>query len=228
MDVMTRYGPALQRCGVFKGLAPQHCREALGCLRAEVQHYSRRSPIVELRQRPCRSGIVLSGMMEAFFYDEAGNRVCLCRFGSGEWFLPELSCPAGGGSPVCLLAHSACTALLVDLDILLSPASCKCPYRMQVAASLMQSMARQMLFFNTKIRILAQKRLRERLRLYLQTLAPDTDGCYTLPYSRSELADFLCVDRSALSRELCRMRDQQILTFSGRKLRFLSSDFLAR
>ena len=228
MDVMTQYGPALQHCGVFTGLPPQHCRAALECLRAEVQHYSRRSPIVELGQHPCRSGIVLSGTMEEFFYDEDGNRVCICRLGAGEWFIPELSCAGVGGSPVCLLAHSACTVLLLELEILLSPESLKCPYRMQVTANLMQSMARQMLFFNTKIRILAQKRLRERLKVYLQTLTPDQEGCYTLPYSRSDLADFLCVDRSALSRELCRMRDEQILTFSGKKLRFLETDFLSR
>ena len=58
-------------------------------------------------------------------------------------------------------------------------------------------------FWNTLERILAQKRLRDRLKIYLQTLTPDEKGCYSLPYTRTELADFLCVDRSALSRELC-------------------------
>lgn len=44
-------------------------------------------------------------------------------------------------------------------------------------------------------------------------LDTDEKGCYSLPYTRTELADFLCVDRSALSRELCRMRDERILDF---------------
>lgn len=99
---------------------------------------------------------------------------------------------------------------------------------MQVTANLMQEFARQVLAFNTKVRILGQKRLRDRLKIYLQTLTTDDDGVYTLPYSRSALADFLCVDRSALSRELCRMRDEGILSF--RAVRFLYSipDFCMR
>ena len=56
----------------------------------------------------------------------------------------------------------------------------------------------------------------------------DEKACYTLPYSRTGLADFLCVDRSALSRELCRMRDEGVLDFSGSKLRLLDPDFLRR
>ena len=88
------------------------------------------------------------------------------------------------------------------------------------------TMAQQLLFFNTKVRILAQKRLRDRLKIYLQTLTPDEKGCYSLPYTRTELADFLCVDRSALSRELCRMRDERILDFSGAKIHLLNPTFL--
>ena len=88
------------------------------------------------------------------------------------------------------------------------------------------TMAQQLLFFNTKVRILAQKRLRDRLKIYLQTLTPDEKGCYSLPYTRTELADFLCVDRSALSRELCRMRDEGILDFSGAKIHLLNPTFL--
>lgn len=76
------------------------------------------------------------------------------------------------------------------------------------------------------MRILAQKRLRDRLKIYLQTLTPDSKGCYHLLYSRTELADFLCVDRSALSRELCRMRDEKVIEFSGAKIKILDHDFL--
>ena len=96
---------------------------------------------------------------------------------------------------------------------------------MQVTANLMQGMAQQLLLFNTKVRILAQKRLRDRLKIYLQTLTPDEEGCCDLPYNRTELADFLCVDRSTLSRELCRMRDEGLLQFSGSKIQLMSTNF---
>ena len=116
--------------------------------------------------------------------------------------------------------------MLLDFSALMSQKTLTCPCRMQVTANLMQDMAQQLLFFNTIVRILAQKRLRDRLKIYLQTLTPDEKGCYSLPYTRTELADFLCVDRSALSRELCRMRDERILDFSGAKIHLLNPTFL--
>ena len=116
--------------------------------------------------------------------------------------------------------------MLLNFGVLLSPETMTCPCRMQVTANLMQDFAQQVLFFNTKVRILAQKRLRDRLKIYLQTLTPNAEGVYTLPYNRTALADFLCVDRSALSRELCLMRDEGLLTFSGAKFKILDDGFL--
>ena len=211
---------------MFNGIQPRKYKEVLTCLNASVRQYPRNAHIVELGAQSRNTGVVLEGTMEEFLYDENGNQVSICRFGTGQVFGAELACTGWTTSPVCLRAGTDCTVMLLDFSALLSQQTLTCPCRMQVTANLMQDMAQQLLFFNTKVRILAQKRLRDRLKIYLQTLTPDKNGCYTLPYSRTELADFLCVDRSALSRELCRMRDEGILDFSGSKLRLLQSSFL--
>ncbi len=186
---------------MFNGIQPRKYREVLSCLNATVREYPRGAHIVELGEQSHNTGVLLDGTIEEFLYDENGNQISICRFCPGEVFGAELACTGWTTSPVCLRA-------------------------MQVTANLMQDMAQQLLFFNTKVRILAQKRLRDRLKIYLQTLTPDEKGCYSLPYTRTELADFLCVDRSALSRELCRMRDERILDFSGAKIHLLNPTFL--
>ena len=194
---------------MFNGIQPRKYREVLSCLNATVREYPRGAHIVELGEQSHNTGVLLDGTMEEFFYDENGNQISICRFHPGEIFGAELACTGWTTSPVCLRASSDCTVMLLDFS-----------------ANLMQDMAQQLLFFNTKVRILAQKRLRDRLKIYLQTLTPDEKGCYSLPYTRTELADFLCVDRSALSRELCRMRDERILDFSGAKIHLLNPTFL--
>lgn len=181
---------------------------------------------MELGEQSHNTGILLDGTVEEFLYDENGNQVSICRLASGQIFGAELACTGWSTSPVCLRADSDCTVLRLDFSALMSQQTMTCPCRMQVTANLMQDMAQQLLFFNTKVRILAQKRLRDRLKIYLQTLTPDSKGCYHLLYSRTELADFLCVDRSALSRELCRMRDEKLLEFSGARIKILDHDFL--
>ena len=223
---MEQYYSILKQCGMFNGIQPRKYNEVLTCLNASVRAYPRSAHIVELGEQSHNTGVLLDGSMEEFLYDENGNQVSICTFGAGQVFGAELACTGRTTSPVCLRASSDCTVMLLDFSAMMSQQTLTCPCRMQVTANLMQDMARQLLFFNTKVRILAQKRLRDRLKIYLQTLTPDEKGCYTLPYSRTGLADFLCVDRSALSRELCRMRDEGVLDFSGSKLRLLDPDFL--
>ena len=219
---MEQYYSILKKCGMFNGIQPNRYHDVLSCLDAHAANYSKGSCLVEFGEQNAKTGILLEGMIEEFFYDENGNQVNICRLTQGQVFGSELAGTGWTTSPVCLQAGTNCTVLLLDFSALMSQRTMSCPCRLQVSANLMQNMAEQLLFFNTKVRILAQKRLRDRLKIYLQTLVPDADGYYHLPYNRTELADFLCVDRSALSRELCRMRDEGLLVFSGAKMKLLS------
>ena len=168
----------------------------------------------------------LTGMLEEYLVDENGNQIIINHLRSGDVFGAESVCAGQVASHVYIHTVEKSKILMLDFAALLSEKTFSCSCRMQVTTNLMQEFARQVLAFNTKVRILGQKRLRDRLKIYLQTLTTDDDGVYTLPYSRSALADFLCVDRSALSRELCRMRDEGILSFSGSKVSILDPGFL--
>lgn len=226
MDVSKKYYPILEQCGMMRGIAPQCYGTVLFCLQARTIDYQRGVHVAEVGEATRCAGVLLRGGIEEFLYDENGNQITVAHIHEGQIFGAELACSGGVTSPVCLRTSSVCTVMLLNFGVLLSESSMGCSCRMQVTANLMQEFARQVLAFNTKVRILGQKRLRDRLKIYLQTLTPNADGVYTLPYSRAALADFLCVDRSALSRELCRMRDEGILSFSGSKICMLDSEFL--
>ena len=226
MDVSKKYYPILEQCGMMRGIAPQCYGTVLFCLQARTIDYQRGVHVAEVGEATRCAGVLLRGGIEEFLYDENGNQITVAHIHEGQIFGAELACSGGVTSPVCLRTASVCTVMLLNFGVLLSESSMGCPCRMQVTANLMQEFARQVLAFTTKVRILGQKRLRDRLKIYLHTLTPNADGVDTLPYSRAALADFLCVDRSALSRELCRMRDEGILSFSGSKICMLDSEFL--
>ena len=133
---MEQYYSILQQCGMFNGIEPGKYREVLSCLNATVREYPRGAHIVELGEQSHNTGVLLDGTMEEFLYDENGNQISICRF-----------------CPVCLRASSDCTVMQLDFSALMSQKTLTCPCRMQVTANLMQDMAQQLLFFNTKVRI---------------------------------------------------------------------------
>lgn len=213
---------------MFDGIAPGKYNEVLECLNARTRRYGKGAYVAEVGAESICTGVLLEGSIEEFMYDSNGDEVNLHHFGQGDVFGAELAFNQQAESPVSLRTTTDCVVMLLDFGTLILPQTLTCPCRMQVTANLMQEFAHQVLYFNTKVRIIAQKRLRDRLKIYLQTLTPSADNTYTLPYNRTELAEFLCADRSALSRELCRLRDEGILTFSGAKIRIQDPEFLGR
>lgn len=123
-------------------------------------------------------------------------------------------------------ALSDAEVLYLSFDPLLLEQGASCPHKMQVTANLLREMGQGDLVRIQKMRILAQNRLRNKLKLYLQSLAIGSEGDLCLNMGRSELAEYLCVDRSALSRELSRMQKEGILTVQGQHVHMLDKGFL--
>ena len=80
----------------------------------------------------------------------------------------------------------------------------------------------KMAYYNVLInRIANQKSLRDRILIYLHSLAPDSEGYLHVPFTQTALAEFLGVNRSALSRELGRMQDENLIEVNDKKMKLL-------
>lgn len=202
---MEEIYPILHRCSFFDGIPEEKYANVLFCLQGSRQFFSRSETILNIGESSQMAGVVLSGTVELIFYDENGNQINVNHISQGEMFGSELACSQRTPSPVQLRATTDCDVLFLNFATLLNVEAPTCPYRARVAANLLRDFARQTLFLNQKLRILGQKRLRDKIKVYLQGQPMKQDGSVTLPFSRNEMADFLYVDRSALSRELSRM-----------------------
>lgn len=224
---LNLYKSQLKCCNLFQRIPENKYPNVLSCLQARIATYPAKSTIVNVGDHHFRAGLLLEGRLSEFIYDENGNQVLIRHLDSGCIFGAELACGNALSSEFYIEASRESKVLLLDFKTLLSETTLTCPHRMQVTANLLQEMANQITFFNTKVRILSQKKLRDKIKIYLQTQEISEDGNIILPLSRSKLAEFLSVDRSALSRELCRMRDEGVLVFSGSKIKMLDHYFLA-
>ena len=226
--VSENYYHILKASCIFNQVPEDKYANVLSCLEAKTAAYSQDATVVSAGDNNNPAGIVLSGTLEVYLYDENGNQVIVHHLKEGNVFGAATSCAGQLPSQIYLRAASDCQVLLLNFGVLLSEKTLTCPCRMQVTANLMQEFARRVVFLNTRIRILSQKKLRDKLKIYLQTLRISPSGVITLPFNRSNLAEFLYVDRSALSRELCRLRDEGIILFSGSKITLLKREFLTK
>lgn len=226
MEYSERFSKVLCQCSCFGGIPENHYGDVLSCLRAQNRRFKKGSMILQAGSGKDPAGIVLGGTVELTFYSESGSQININHCQEGDLFGEDLACSDLANHSMQVWAVSDCEILFLDFTSLFSTEGGTCPFKMRVSTNLLREFARKANFLNDKVRILAQKRLRDKIKIYLQTCKCDSDGRIAIPFRRNSLAEFLCVDRSALSRELGRMEREGIIRLENKCIKVCDKEFL--
>lgn len=223
-----RYGAVILKCSLFSGISEADLPDALKFLGAFEKSYPKNAMIFMIGDPMRYAGVVLDGTVELSFLDEGDNSVNMNHFSAGSVFGESLACTEAPKSPVQMRALTNCRILFLDLRNLINAGRVEAGCQAIIASNLLRDLARQNVFLNQKVRIMSQRRLRDKIKVFLRQQNVSNDGVIHIRFNRNEFAEFLSVNRSALSRELSAMQDEGILTVDGNDVRMLERDFLLR
>ena len=211
---------ALRACPLFEGICDAELDLLLPCLHARRRSCPRGAVLLREGERAFELGIVLTGLLALEKTDRAGNLNLVAQAGPGELFGDPAACAAGSGSGVSVRCAQAAEVLLIELDQVTRRCSRACAFHSRLVQNLLRLLGRGSLSLEEKIEVLSQRTIREKLLCCLQAeRARAGSPCFTLPFSRSQLADYICADRSAMTRELGRMQQEGLLELHGRAVR---------
>ena len=216
----------LAACDLFRGIAGEELPDALRWLNTTEKTYKKGEMVFLIGDTMSRAGIVLEGTVSVSFLDESDNSVNMNVFPQGSLFGESLAYLGGNKSPVQMEASSKCRIAFFDFKAIMGAQEYARGYQATLVSNLLRDFARQNFFLNRKLRIMSQKRLRDRIKVYLRGQGVAPDGRICVPFSRSEWAEFMGVNRSALSRELSNMQAEGILEVCGKDVRLLDQGFL--
>ena len=197
----------LANAALFAGVASADISAMLRCLSPRRRHYQAGETILHAGDLALEVGVVLEGSVRVERVDAWGNRFILERFGPGEVFAEAYACVEGEPLLVDVVAAEACETLFLDTARVLSlgPTADACHARL--VRNLLTEMAKKNLLLSRRIRLIAPHTIRERLLAYLSgEVVRRGTRTFVIPFDRQQLADYLAVERSALSAELSRMR----------------------
>ena len=204
---------SLSRCPLFSGFSTDEMEKLLGCLAARSRQFRKNSPVFSDGAVP-DLGVVLTGSVHVAREDFWGNRTIVERFGPGEVFGEAFSFGEVRKLPVSVMAAEKSELLLLNCQRLITTCSSACAFHSSLVKNLLRELALKNLTLMRKMELITRKTTREKLLAYLSSQARLCGApAFTIPFDRQELADYLSVDRSAMSAELCRMRDAGILRF---------------
>ncbi len=211
----------LKECPLFSNITLEDMPNLLFCLGAVEKTYHKDDFIFMAGDEPRYVGVVLSGGVRMIQEDFWGNRSILAHAGPSDIF-GEVACAEITKLPVSVLVHSKSEILLLDYRKIFNTCSTTCTYHAGLIHNMVRILARKNLFMTAKMSHLTKRTTREKLLSYLSALSMEADSNHiTVPFSRQDLADYLSVDRSALSRELSHMQQDGLLRYEKNKFELL-------
>ena len=213
---MEKYFDILLKTPLFSGVEAQELSALLGCMQARVISVTKGSPVFLEGDPAGFMGVVLSGAVQIVRDDYYGNRSMLAHAETGQLFGETYACSNTEKMPVSGYAVRDCEILWLSCRKMLTVCSNACRFHNQIVTNLLQVVAEKNRELSQKIRFMSQKTTREKLMAYLSDQAKKAGSAsFTIPFDRQALADYLGVERSAMSAELSKLRDGGILTAKG-------------
>lgn len=219
---MEHYFDLLMKNPLFAGISCEELPGLMGCLSAKVIEISKSDPVFLEGDPAGFVGLVLEGAVQIVRDDFYGNRTLMTVAEPGELFAEAFACAGVDTMPVSGYALKTSKVLRMECRKMLTVCSNACGFHSTLIKNLLQVVASKNLQLSRKIQFMSRKTTREKLMEYLMDQAKQKGSAeFTIPLDRQALADYLGVERSAMSAELSKLRRDGVLESTGPHFRLL-------
>lgn len=210
---------------LFKGVDAENCRRMITCFNAEVRKFRAGSSIADFSSFSDKIGIILSGRASMIRYDINGVRTIAETLGEQGIFGEFFTFAGVHRNALELVADTECEIMFMHRNEILKRCENACTCHTMVVDNLLMLMSERSIALTERIEVLSQRSIQDKLISFLQITEDNTppDKEPQIPFSTTALSDYLCVNRSALQREIARLKRNGTLVISKRRFRLNKS-----
>lgn len=198
---------------LFQGVNPEDLPLLISCLQAKKVTYPKDYTIIEEGDLLDELGLILSGSVTLERHDFWGNRTLVAKLGTGDIFAETVASIAEG-SVVSVIAAEKSEVLFMGVQKIITTCSRSCVFHHIIVENMVKLLAQKNLTLMQKMNHITKRSTREKLLSFLSEQARiQGKNTFTIPFDRQQLADYLCIDRSAMSSELSRMKKEGLIAY---------------
>ncbi|MBQ8541717.1 MAG: Crp/Fnr family transcriptional regulator [Clostridia bacterium] len=219
---MKKYIPILKETQLFSGISENEIEPMLSCLQAEVRSYKKGEYVLSQGDSLSYITVLLEGCLHVQKDDYWGNRSIVNVVGEGDMFGEAYAIADDARLLNDVLAVEDCRVIFFDVKRVITVCSSACRFHSMVVQNLFFAISEKNRRLVQKIGHMSKRTTREKLISYLsEEASKQQSSTFLIPFNRQQLADFLCVDRSAMSNELCKMRNEGLIKFERKQFTLL-------
>lgn len=206
-----KYIEILSKSYLFSNIENNEIKNILPCLEIRIKDFKKSETILSLGEKVEEIGILINGSAHIVQEDYWGRKIILSELQSSDVFA-EVFATLKKKSEVSITAITDCQIMFLNISKLITICSHTCNYHNKLIQNLLISIAEKNLKMAQKINCMGKKSIREKLLTYLSTQSIKTGKRkFKIPFNRQDLADYLSVDRSALSKEISKLKQEGII-----------------
>ncbi len=199
---------------LFQGMEPDAVEEALTKLAGHKERFEKDDLILHAGETTGYLGVVLEGSVTIESNDAWGTRTILGYVAPGQIFAETYALLPKEPLLVDVRANESCRILFLRASRLGQHLALEERWATQLAAKLLANAAKKNLMLSRRSFFIAPKSIRQRVMAYLSAESIQKKSrTFDIPFSRQQLADYLNVERTALSKELGRMQKEGYISF---------------
>ena len=206
---------------LFKGIERDDCCRMINCFNADIKKFKSGNRIMDYSDNPDKLGIILNGTAVMIRYDINGVRSIMESLGEQSVFGVYFTFTASQRSGIEIIAETECEVMFVRRSEITKRCENACHCHTRVVENLLDLMSEKAISLNERIEVLSQRSIEDKLISCLSIIEEKTPKgkIPQIPFSTTALSDYLCVNRSALQREITRLKNEGILSISKRKFK---------
>jgi len=208
------YYEIIAKSKLFEGIKKENINTLLNCLDYSIKSFKKNEFILKQGNYFDSIGLILSGNVIVTKDDYMGNKNVLSKFNPSDHFAESF---AASKLPLTIdvICSSDTIVLFIPIDKISTLCNNTCSYHLTLIHNLMSIIASKNILLTNKINQMSKRTTRDKLMAYLLDVSKLKNSYYfDIPYNRQQLADYLSVDRSSMSNELCKLRDEEYIKFN--------------
>ncbi|MBO8435305.1 MAG: Crp/Fnr family transcriptional regulator [Tyzzerella sp.] len=207
---------------LFNNIKKEDLKNVLGCSYIAYKTFSKGDYLAMTDDEIHYIGIICKGSVQMIKEDYWGNKTILLHMHTGEVFGETFVCSASFLSQVSFITTEKTEIMFLDYYKVMHTCSSSCPHHNKLISNMLRCIGEKNIKLMEKVEVVSKKTLRDKIMTYLAIEAKNQgNNEFTIQFSRIELSEYLCADRSAVTRELASMRDDGLIEFEKNLFKIL-------
>ena len=204
---------------ILEGITLEEQEQMRVCFGVREERFRAGETVYDFAEGRKYLGLIARGSAVIQRIDHQGGRTILEHLESGGVFGEMLMFENVAGDSITVIAEEPCRVWFMQDEHMTRRCEKACAHHSRLVENMFHIMTEKAAALSERVEVLSRRSIREKLLCYFGLLAGQRrKPSFQLPFSLSALADYISADRSAMMRELKKMKDERLVEVAGRQV----------